>query len=114
MLFRKNEITLNRVHDTVCIREGDERLPLKVDADPGRIIAGLSVAGKLMKELTKDSTDEQRHEAIMYYARSIFGPEQAEKLLDFYHGDIGCVVNVCGKYFTERLAKKITKAQKKQ
>lgn len=114
MFFRKNEITLNRVHDTVCIREGDERLTLKVDADPNRIIAGLSYAGKLLQALTAESTEEQRHDAIMYYARSIFGPDQAEKLLDFYHGDAGCVVNVCGKYFSERLAKKITKAQKKQ
>lgn len=114
MFFRKNEITLHRVHDTVSIREGDEKLVLHVDADPARIIAGLTMAGRMMKELNKESTEEQQSEAIMAYAKSIFGPDQAGKLLEFYHGDTGCVVNVCGKYFTGRLAKKIEKAQKKQ
>ena len=39
-------ITLNRVHDTVLINEGADKLKLDVDGDPMRMVAGLSQAQK--------------------------------------------------------------------
>ena len=107
------KLTLNRVHDSVAICEGDERLKLAVDGDPMRMVAGLAQAQKLMQQLNDESTDEEVNGAALYFATVIFGKEQAEQLMAFYHKDAGCVINVCGKYFGGRLGKLIEKAQKK-
>lgn len=113
-LFRRNhELTLNRVHDVITIREGDERLKLTVNGDAMRIVAGLNRAQAKMKELDETSPDEAVIEAAEYFATVLFGKEQAGRLMAFYANDPGCVITVCGKYFRERLAEKITKAQKK-
>ena len=113
MFGKKYELTLNRVHDTVLIREGDEKLELRVDGDPMRMVAGLGQAQKKMQALDKDSTDEETDGAARYFAQVIFGEAQAERLVEFYHNDAGCVISVCGKYFESRLGKLITKAQKR-
>lgn len=106
-------ITLNRVHDSIRINEGNDTLRLFVDADPMRMVAGLSMAQKMLQSINSESTDEQHNEAALFFATAIFGKEQATELAEFYHNDAGCVISVCGKYFHERLGKLITKAQKK-
>lgn len=113
--FRKGyEITLNRVHDTVSIREGDEHLTLTVNADAQRMVAGLTRAQQKMKEIADgEPTDEQAQEVAEYFSTVIFGKEQAEKLMNFYAKDPGSVISVCGQYFKNRLAEKITEVQKK-
>ena len=114
MLFRKkNEITLNRVHDEIVIREGEERLKLTVNGDSMRIVAGINKAQQKMTALNEESKDEEIKDAAEYFASVIFGKEQAEKLMAFYADDPGCVITVCGRYFGERLADKIAKVQKK-
>lgn len=107
------KISLNRVHDKVEIKEGDEKIMLHVDSDPMRMVAGLSQAQKMLQELNKDSSDEETDKAAQYFATVIFGKEQAETLVAFYHNDAACVINVCGQYFSKRLGKLITTAQKK-
>ena len=113
-LFKRGyEVTLNRVHDTIRINENGEILPLVVNADPMRIVAGLAKAQEKLKELVKDNpSDEDMQVAAEFFAAVIFGKEQAKKLMDFYAGDAACVINVCGKYFRERLGGIIEKAQK--
>lgn len=107
------KISLNRIHDTVRITEGADDLTLKVNADPMRMVVGLNAAQERLKALTDASTaEEQRNEAV-FFASVIFGQEQAEALLEFYRDDPACVINVCGQYFSKRLAKLIAKAQKK-
>ena len=115
MKFFRNgyEMTLNRVHDTIQIREGDETIKLTVNGDAMRMVAGLGKAQQKMQELNDDSTDEQAMECAEYFASVIFGKEQAKQLIDFYAGDPGCVISCCGQYFKDRLAKKITAVQKK-
>ena len=107
------KISLNRVHDRVEIKEGDEKIMLRVDSDPMRMVAGLSQAQKMLQELNKDSSDEETDKAALFFATVIFGKEQAETLVAFYHNDAACVINVCGQYFSKRLGKLITNAQKK-
>jgi hypothetical protein len=51
-MFGHYNMTLNRVHDTVVIREGDEKLKLFVDADPMRMTAGLIQAQQMMQKWT--------------------------------------------------------------
>ena len=110
----KNEFSLGRVHDTVTIREGEERLKLRVDIDPMRAIAGLNLAQKQLQSIDENTTEEDQLNIAMYFASVMFGKEQAEKLSEFYRNDPGCLINIFGKYFTGRLSKLITKAQKKK
>lgn len=114
-LFRRNEITLNRVHHTVTINENGERLKLVINADPMRLVAGLTKAQKKLNEtVNKDEpTEDEIKEAAEYFATVILGKEQTDALFDFYAGDAACVINVCGQIFRDQLAKKIAKAQKK-
>lgn len=107
------EISLNRIHDTIRIREGNDSLTLSVDADAMRMVAGLNKARNLLQTIGEETTEEQRNDAARYFAAVIFGDEQAGKLMDFYRGDAGCVINVCGQYFAKRLSGMIAKAQKK-
>lgn len=113
-LFRKGyELTLNRVHDTVRIKENNDSITLQVNGDAMRMVAGLNKAQGKLKELNDDSTDDQIREAAEYFAACIFGQEQAAELMRFYANDPGCVITVCGNYFRERLAEKISAVQKK-
>lgn len=106
-------ISLNRVHDSVRISEGEEHLTLHVDGDAMRMVAALTEAQRTLKGLTEDSTEKERMDAAMAFAVAIFGPTQAWELAHFYHDDPACVISVCGKYFSQRLAKLIEKAQKR-
>lgn len=106
-------MSLNRVHDRVRIVEGDERLELRVDGDPNRIVAGLNEAQKRLKALNDESTEEEQKAAALYFVGVMFGEEQAKVLMEFYHDDPGCVIKIGGQYFSARLAKLIEKAQKR-
>ena len=106
-------MSLNRVHDTVRISEGSESITLRVDADAGRMVAGISQAAKGLQALTDKSPDEDQRKGALYFASVIFGDEQAARLLEFYHDDAWCVINLCGQYLDKRLKKLIAKAQKK-
>ncbi len=107
------EISLNRVHDRVRIREGSEVLDLRVDADPMRMVAGLNEAQRQLRAIGDDSPPEALQAAARHFAEVIFGAEQAARLMMFYRGDAACVINVCGRYFSERLSKLIDKAQRR-
>ena len=112
-VFKPFNISLHRVHDKVRITEGGESLDLHVDADPMRMVAGLSQAQKMLQGITNETPEEESLNAARYFAQVIFGKDQAEQLVGFYHNDAGCVINVCGRYFEKRLSKLITAAQKK-
>lgn len=114
MLFKRGyELTLNRVHDSIVVKEGEEKLTLVVNGDAMRMVAGLNKAQKQMKDLKDDSSDEDVKKCAEYFASVIFGQEQAGKLMAFYADDPGCVITVCGQYFKDRLAGKIAAIQKK-
>ena len=107
------QMSLNRIHDTVKINEGSDSLVLHVNGDPRRMVAGLSEAQKMLTAINDDSNAEEITKAAEYFSTVIFGAEQSKQLMDFYHGDAGCVINICGQYFSERLKTLIIKAQKK-
>lgn len=113
MFGRKYNLSLNRVHDIVQITEGDEKLRLRVDGDPMRMVAGLSQAQKQLQAINGETPEEDVNKAALMFATVIFGSQQADELMQFYRGDAGCVINVCGRYFEGRLGKLITRAQKK-
>ena len=107
------KLSLNRVRDKLKVVESGEELLLTVDADAARLVAGLTKAQNYMKSLTNDSAEEEKTEAARLFSEAIFGKAQTDKLLAFYGGDPLCVIDICGRYFSERLSDKITKAQKK-
>ena len=115
-LFRRNEVTLNRIHHTVIINENGEKLKLVVNADPMRLVAGINKASKKLEDtISKDRepTNEEMKEAAEYFSAVLFGKEQTEKLFEFYANDAACVINICAQIFRDQLTDKITKAQKK-
>lgn len=107
-------VSMGRVHDRIRVREGNDSIILTVDSDPMKMVAGMSQVQENMKKISEESTDEQLKEAALHFATVIFKDAQAHQLMDFYDGDAGCVINVCGTYFAQRLSKKISKAQKKR
>lgn len=105
MIFKMKS---GRVRDRVQF-DGD--LILDVDSDAFRMMSNIYAAGEAISQLTPKSTTEDLSAAARAFAAAIFGHEQAKQLMDFYHGDATCVLNMCGKYFSLRLKSKITKAQ---
>ena len=108
MLF---EVRTGRVRDNVRFDGG---LTLYVDAESGVLVRGIADAQNAIHRITEISTEKEARAAALNFAAAIFGRKQAESLMEFYHDDAACVLNVCGQYFTQRLGKMITKAQKKQ
>ena len=107
-------ITLNRVRDRFLVQEGAETLELVVDSDAIAIVSRIRRAQEnMISACRNEHTDEERNQAAMIFAESMFGKDQAEKLVAFYNGDYTCVAALCGKYFEKRLTKKIVAAQKK-
>lgn len=112
----RHEISLNRVRDSITVREGNETLNLRVDSDANSIITRIMDAQKALVAIDGESTDEDRIRAARDFSVAIFGPEQTEELFAFYNQDASCVVTICGMYFGDPkngLCRKITKAQKK-
>ena len=113
-MFGNYTLSLGRVYDTVIVRENGQKMVLHVNADPNRLVIGLTHAQKQLAAIDENTTQEDREKAALYFAGVIFGEAQAKELLDYYRGDSSCVIGICGKYFAERLSKMITRAQKKQ
>ena len=111
MFFRK-DITPYSVEDKVTFRNVDKTLTLYVRGDAASFVVGLKKAQEKLTEITDDSDECERVNAARFFARTLFGEEQGDQLLDFYNEPLA-VITVCGMYFKDRLAKKITKAQKK-
>lgn len=113
MIFKKKEINPYPVSDTVRFRNVEKTLTLTVRTGASSVILGIKRSQERFKGLNDQSQETERAEAAKQFAESIFGSEQAEKLIQFYDNDSLAVVNACGMYFSSRLAKLITKAQKK-
>ena len=106
------EISPYSVEDKVTFRNVDKTLTLYVRGDAASFVVGLKAAQDKLKEITDESDECERVNCARFFARTMFGEEQGDRLVDFY-GEPLAVITVCGMYFQNRLAKKITKAQKK-
>ncbi len=111
---KRYTMTLNRVHDEIVIKEGESKLRLVVDGDATHIVAGLQRAQTMLKSLNDESKPEDLDAAARAFAVAVFGEKQADKVLEFYSGDPACIINISGRYFRDRLGKKIAKVQKRQ
>ena len=111
-MFKSKEISPYDVEDKATFRNVDKTLVLYVRSSATSLVVNLKQAQEKLKELTDESDECQRMNAARFFAKAVFGEEQADKLCDFY-GEPLAVVAVVGMYFDKQLKKKITKAQKK-
>ena len=108
----KKEINPYSVADKVTFRNVDKTIELYVRADAGTLIMGLKEAQEKLKGLTDQSEECERVNAARFFAKSVFGEEQADKLVDFYNDPLA-IITAVGMYFDQRLKKLIARAQKK-
>lgn len=108
----KKEINPYSVADKVTFRNVDKTIELYVRADAGTLIMGLKEAQEKLKGLTDNSGECERINAARFFAKSVFGEEQADKLVDFYNDPLA-IITAVGMYFDQRLKKLIARAQKK-
>ena len=101
------------IRDKLRIQDGDAHIDIDICAAPGDIIPGVARAQAMLKGLNADMTRDEIKERALALASAIFGEDQAQKLLDFYGGDATCVMELSIEYFSKRLKKKLTKAQKR-
>ena len=110
----KREINPFPVSDVVTFRNVDKSITLTVRSNPAALVVGLKNSQEKMTGLNDKAELSERIAAARLFADTIFGSEQGEKLLQFYNNEPLTVINACGMYFQTRLAKLITKAQKKK
>lgn len=108
----KKEINPYSVADKVTFRNVDKTIELYVRADAGTLIMGLKEAQEKLKGLTDQSEECERVNAARFFAKSVFGEEQADKLVDFYNDPLA-IITAVGMYFDQRLKKLIARVQKK-
>ena len=108
----KKEINPYSVSDKAVFRNVDKTLTLFVRADATSLVVGLNKAKDQLKSLNDESDECERMNAARFFARSIFGEEQGDQLVDFYNDPLA-IITACGMYFDKQLKNKITKAQKK-
>lgn len=112
MFFKKNEINPYPVSDTVRFRNLDKTITLTVRSGATKLVLGIRKAQEQFAKVNDENESEVR-EAAVQFAETIFGKEQAEQLMQFYENDYMAVITACSLYFSNRLGKMITKAQKK-
>lgn len=107
-------LSSNHVRDKVAFVEGAERLVLTVDVDPLGIIDEMTGIIEELKGIDEKSADTGE---FMRLAKKMsifmFGEEQTEKLVTFYHGNEKQLFSMVTRYFVERLNGLIVAKQKK-
>lgn len=109
----EHKISLGLVRDRVAAVEGNDKLELIVSERANTIMHKLGIAQKGLEALGNSPKDQDRERVALQFASALLGEKQAQELLSFYQNDPNCVIDWCGKYFSARLSKKITRAQKK-
>ena len=108
----KKKINPYSISDKVTFRNVDKTLTLYVRSNATAMVVNLKQSQDKLKELNDDADECERMNAARFFARSVFGEEQGDKLVDFYNEPL-TIISVVGIYFDKRLKKLITKAQKK-
>ena len=110
-MFRK-EINPYSVADKVTFRNVDRTLELYVRSNATTLVVNLKQAQEKLKGLSDESEECEKVNSARFFAKAIFGEEQADKLVDFYNDPLA-VISAVGMYFDQQLKNKIVKAQKK-
>ena len=108
----KKEINPYSVSDKAVFRNVDKTITLFVRTDATSLVVRLKQAQEKLKEITDESDECERMNAARFFARSVFGEEDGDRLVDFYNEPM-TIISAVGIYFDKQLKQKITKAQKK-
>lgn len=111
MIFRKRICPFD-VIDNIEFYDGTNTLPVNVRADAASLVVNIKKVYDKLSAVNDESTEETKAETARMFAHAIFGQDDGDKLCAFYKDPL-TVISVCGKYFKERLADKITKVQKR-
>lgn len=107
-------LSLNRVHDLIEVKEGTERLRLRVDADPMELVRLITkLEPKLNAIQTNEEAKAEARGICQEFCAAIFGKEQSSRLFEFYNHDALAVLDVLSKYLSERLVARAAKTQKR-
>ena len=114
-MFGRYEIRADKkpIRDKLRFRDGDGYIDLDVCADPAELVMALAQAQNALKGISAQTPIETVRGAAISMAGAVFGSEQADKLMAFYENDPWYVLRLCGEYFSRRLRKKLSKAQKR-
>ena len=110
-MFRRG-INPYSVSDKATFVNVDKKLTLYVRADAGMLVNNLRKANEKLVKITDETSECEKVNAARFFARAVFGEEQGDRLLDFYHDPV-IVIKAVGAYFNKYLKNKITKVQKK-
>lgn len=113
-MFFRHEISPYSVTDKIIFRNVDKTLSLTVRTDASSIVLGLKKVNDRLSQMTDETPESDRLMAARFFAVTLFGEDQGNRLCVFYHDDPLAIINACGMYFRERLSKKITKVQKRK
>lgn len=108
----KKEINPYSVSDKAVFRNVDKTITLFVRTNATSLVVRLKQAQEKLKEITDESDECERMNAARFFARSVFGEEDGDRLVDFYNEPM-TIISAVGIYFDKQLKQKITKAQKK-
>jgi len=113
-MFFNREISPYPISDKVTFRNVDQTITLTVRSDAPSLVVGMKRVMEKLSKVTDEAEISEQIDVARFYARTLFGNEQGDSLVQFYNEDALAVISACGIYFQKRLAKKITKAQKKR
>ena len=111
--MRTKEINPYPVSDKVTFRNVDKTLTLYVRSDAASLVVNLRQAQEKLKEMNDETDECERVNSARFFAKAVFGEEQANRLVDFYNEPLA-IISAVGIYFDKQLKYKITKAQKRK
>ena len=53
----------------------------------------------MLQNITEETPEDERKRTALFFAETLFGAAQAEKLMAFYQADALAVISICGNYF---------------
>ena len=115
MLFKRYTIRADKkpIRDKIRVRDGDAYIDLDICAAPGELVLALNHAQGILKGINADTPVETLRSSARSLATAVFGETQADALMKFYDNDAASVLEVCSRYFHDRLRHKLAKAQKR-
>jgi hypothetical protein len=113
-MFFKHEINPYPISDKIAFRNLDKTISLSVRSDAPSLVLGMKRVYERLTGLNDETEISEQIDVARFYARTLFGTDQGDALVRFYNEDALAIISACGMYFQKRLAKKITKAQKKK
>lgn len=104
------EINTNRIHETVRLIAGNDKLLLEINLDPMATMGGVSdIMDKL--NATKADDEDGIRKLAEDFAVLLFGKAQATEYMHFYGGEGVAALNAITKVFVEAIQPKLTAAQ---